>query len=50
MKYFITTSKSRQVKRIHAGPNCPLLSGAGGVIEVDPATLRVVIKCKYCFG
>lgn len=49
-KGFIATGKSRQAKVIHAGRDCPWLKEALDVKEVDPATLRVFVRCKYCFG
>lgn len=51
MKFYISTSKTRQAKVVHADKNCqPLSAKACGITEVDPATLRVFVRCKYCYG
>jgi hypothetical protein len=50
VKYYITTSGKRQYRILHQGMNCPLTIHADGFIEVDPATLRVFTRCKYCFS
>lgn len=54
-KYFVTVSKKQSAKVVHGGGNCPLIYDAEGkrrvaVVSVDPATLRVFVRCKYCFG
>ena len=50
MKFYITSSKTRQARVIHTGINCPLAGNPESMVEVDPASLRVFVRCKYCFG
>ena len=50
MKFYISTSTTRQAKTVHRDKDCLQLAvKAIGIIEVDPATLRVFVRCKYCF-
>jgi hypothetical protein len=54
-RYYVSASKGRQAKVLHAGPVCPLALDMAGkkpveLVLVDPATLRVFVRCKYCFG
>lgn len=47
--YFISTSTTRQAKTIHRDKAClQLVAKANGITEVDPASLRVFVRCKYC--
>lgn len=55
MTYYASTSKSRQAKVLHSGPRCPLALDQKKInpvelVPVDPASLRVFVRCKYCFG
>lgn len=50
MKYYISTSATRQARTLHRDKDCIYLAvKANGTIEIDPATLRVFVRCKYCF-
>lgn len=45
----VTTSTTRQAKTVHRDKDCLQLAvKAKGIAEVDPATLRVFVRCKYC--
>lgn len=47
---YISTSPTRQAKTVHRDKDCfQLVVNSTGFTEVDPATLRVFVRCKYCF-
>jgi DNA topoisomerase IB len=58
MTFYVSAGKNRGTgggKVVHAGPDCPLAFDADGkrrvdMVAVDPARLRVFVRCKYCFG
>lgn len=47
---YVTAGPGRQAKTLHRMRECrQLAKSPHEVVEVDPATLRVFVRCKYCY-